>query len=133
MLNDIFTDKSLKPKEQIDKVARTLADGKLKISELIPFAEASKDPVKAGCIEALEFASKNDPKIISDKAFDFCVENLSAKAPRIKWESAKVIGNSAALHDKKLEKAVAALLINTEDKGTVVRWAAAYALGEIIN
>jgi HEAT repeat protein len=55
-----------------------------------------------------------------------------SKAPRVKWESAKVIGNSAHLFSDDLEEAIKNLLTNTEDKGTVVRWSAAFALGEIV-
>jgi hypothetical protein len=54
------------------------------------------------------------------------------KAPRVKWESAKVIGNIAYLYPDKLDKAIGNLLTNSEFSGTVVRWSAAFALGEIV-
>jgi hypothetical protein len=57
---------------------------------------------------------------------------LTAKAPRIKWESAKVIGNTANLFITKLDTPIKNLLVNTEHEGTVVRWSAAFALGEIL-
>jgi hypothetical protein len=43
-----------------------------------------------------------------------------------------VIGNVARLFPENLETAINNLLVNTEHEGTVVRWAAAFALGEII-
>ena len=57
---------------------------------------------------------------------------LTAKAPRVKWESAKVVGNIAHLYPAKLDTAIMHLLANTNHDGTVVRWSAAFALGEIL-
>jgi hypothetical protein len=76
----------------------------------------------------MEFASKTNPGIINDKGFEFAIESLKSDAPRVKWESAKVIANTAHLFPKMLNKAVGNLLINTEHSGTVVRWSAAGAL-----
>ncbi|GDX53125.1 hypothetical protein LBMAG27_21720 [Bacteroidota bacterium] len=62
----------------------------------------------------------------------FVSKALAEKAPRIKWESAKVIGNIAHQFPAKLEGAIKNLLVNTEHEGTVVRWSAAFGLGEIL-
>jgi len=43
-----------------------------------------------------------------------------------------VIGNIAHLYPNKLDRAIGNLLTNSESPGTVVGWAAAIALGEII-
>jgi hypothetical protein len=50
----------------------------------------------------------------------------------VKWESAKVIGNIAKLFPTQLDKCVNNLLLNAEKTGTVIRWATAYALAEIL-
>ncbi len=42
------------------------------------------------------------------------------------------MGNIAHLFPKKLDVAIANLFINTQHEGTVVRWSAAFALGEIV-
>lgn len=80
----------------------------------------------------MEFATKQQPTILTKNAFAFVCDTLTAKAPRVKWESAKVIGNTAALFSDQLDEAIVNLLQNSEHEGTVVRWSAAYALGEII-
>ncbi|MCC6370833.1 MAG: hypothetical protein IT236_07510 [Bacteroidia bacterium] len=130
---NLLKDKSLKSKQKTEALAQRLLSGDLKPQELIAFASAAKDPDKATCIEAFEAATKtNATTIASEKLLAFVTESLTSKAPRVKWESAKVIGNIAALYPKKLDKAIVNLLNNTEDKGTVVRWAAAFALGEIL-
>jgi len=109
-----------------------ILNGKVNVNDLIKFADEAKDPIKATCIEALEFASKQKPNVVSKKAFDFVTETLDAKAPRVKWESAKVIGNVVSLFPNDLEEPIRLLLKNSTFEGTVVRWSAAFALGEIV-
>jgi len=128
----ILNDKSKKPKERISKLAEAIINRSINIDELIEFALNSKDPIKASCIEALEYVSKKHPELINRRAFDFAINSLQEKAPRIKWESAKVIGNTVSLFANDLDKALHNLLENTEHEGTVVRWSAAFALGEIL-
>jgi hypothetical protein len=128
----LFNDKTIKPKHKIQLAGGWLLDGTIGCEELVQFAAKAKDPVKAGCIEALEYATKENPGVININGFQFVTEQLTAKAPRIKWESAKVIGNTAHLFTDKLDKPVSHLLDNAEHEGTVVRWSAAFALGEIV-
>ena len=102
------------------------------VEELIAFAERAKDSEKATCIEAIEYATKEKQEIADESVFSFVTKMLTNKAPRVKWESARVIGNIAHLFPTKLNKPIANLLVNTENDGTVVRWATSYALGEIL-
>ncbi|PIR08168.1 hypothetical protein COV53_04350, partial [Candidatus Gottesmanbacteria bacterium CG11_big_fil_rev_8_21_14_0_20_37_11] len=44
---------------------------------------------------------------------------------------ARVIANVSQRYPERAAKAVDKLMLNTKDKGTVVRWSAALALGEI--
>lgn len=129
---ELFNDKSLKPKEKTEALSKWVMNNSKNVNLLIEFAETSKDPVKATCIEALEFTTKKDPEISSLYWLEFVSKTLKENAPRIKWESAKVIGNIAHLYPKKLDLALNNLLVNSEHSGTVVRWSTAFALGEII-
>ena len=131
-LKELVANKTLKPKEKTEALSNLLLDNSISIAELLAFAENQKDPVKASCIEALEFASKQNPAIADLNVLTFATKNLKAKAPRIKWESAKVIGNVVSQLPNDLDEAIEALLSNTEHEGTVVRWSAAFALGEIL-
>lgn len=131
-LQELLTDKSTKPKEKTETLSRWLLDGSLPMDECLAFAEKQKDPAKATCIEAIEFATQQNPKIADEAVFLFVCNSLTAKAPRIKWESAKVIGNTAHLFQNLLKEAIANLLLNAKHEGTVVRWSAAFALGEIL-
>lgn len=131
-LEKILNNKAVKAKAKTETISKLLLDKKIDISELIKFAQNSKDPVKATCIEAIEFATKSKPETASSTCFDFVSKTLTEKAPRVKWESAKVIGNIAHLYPARLDDAIKSLLVNAEHPGTVVRWSAAFALGQII-
>jgi len=132
IFSSLFNDASLIPKERTESLGKLLLENPLIVDDLLIFAGASKDPVKATCIEALEFATAVNPGIATKTCFDFVTSALTAKAPRIKWEAARVIGNIAHLFPEQLGLTIINLLINTEHSGTVVRWSAATALGRIL-
>jgi HEAT repeat protein len=128
----LLKDKTKKIKEKTETISKWLLNGSMPVDELIAFAEKSKDPEKATCIEAIEYATKQNPEIADESVLSFVTKTLADKAPRVKWESARVIGNIAHLFPTKLSKPIANLLTNAEYDGTVVRWAASFALGEIL-
>jgi hypothetical protein len=129
---ELFNDKGSKPKAKTETLGAWLLDKTISIDELIAFAQTAKDSSKATCIEAMEFATKATPSIANENCLRFVSQTLADKAPRVKWESARVIGNIAHLFPTKLDQAIAHLLANSEHDGTVVRWSAAFAVGEIL-
>lgn len=96
------------------------------------FAERSAEAEKASCMEALEAVTRKDPGVADESCLKYLVKTLREDAPRVKWESAKAIGNIAHLYPDKLKTAIVNLLNNAESERVVVRWASAYALGEIL-
>jgi len=128
----LFQDKTLKPKERTEQLSQWLCQHPNQSDLLIEFAQSSKDPIKAGCLEAMEYATKENPAVCSSRFFDFACESLAEKSPAVKRESARLIGNTAGRFPKQLEKALTGLLNNSEHEGTVVRWSAAFAIGEIL-
>ncbi len=131
-ISELFADKTLKPKEKTEKLCQELDAGDITVSDLITFADKAKDAEKATCIESLEYLTKKDGTAIDRKVLDWVVAQLGAKAPHIKWESARVIGNTISQHPDIAEQAIPGLMENANNDGTVVRWSAAYALGEIL-
>jgi HEAT repeat protein len=131
-INEVLKDKTKKIKERTETISQWLLDGSMPIDELLAFAENAKDVEKATCIEAIEYATKQNSTLADDAVFAFVTKTLTEKAPRVKWESARVIGNIAHLFPTSLHETIRNLLINAEDEGTVVRWASAFALGEIL-
>lgn len=119
-----------KPKEIITLLAEKLKSDKKLIVELINCFENCSVAEKGNCMEAIEYVTKEDPEFVKN-CLDFVIEHINDKAPRVKWETARIIGNVAQRFPDKIKEAVPKLLENTNDKGTVVRWSAAFALTEI--
>jgi HEAT repeat protein len=132
ILETVLFDKMLKPSQKPGLLSNMLLESPSLVAELVILAGRAKDPDKANCIEALEHASLANPGIANDECFSLVVESLGSKAPRVKWESARVIANVAHRFPSRLPEAIPGLLANTEDPGTVVRWSAAFALGAIL-
>lgn len=131
-ISELISNKAIKPKEKTETLSNWILTEEISTNDLIAFASKAKDPAKATCIEALEYATKENPGVADIETFRFASESLTSKAPRVKWESARVIGNTAHLFSAELDTAITNLLVNSEHEGTVVRWSAAFALGEIL-
>jgi hypothetical protein len=131
-VEQVFQDKAIKAKAKVSTIGEWLAKNELPVEELLVYAEKQKASDKATCIEAVEYATKKEPAIANMHVFVYVVEALRNEEPRVKWESAKVIGNIVKLFPNQLDKAIPNLLRNAENTGTVVRWATAYALAEIL-
>lgn len=131
-IEQVFKDKTIKAKAKVSTIGEWLLNGELPIDELIAYAEKQKATDKATCIEAVEYATKKTPTIADENLLTYVTKALKDDEPRVKWESAKVIGNIAKLYPNQLDKAINNLLPNAEKTGTVVRWATAYALAEIL-
>jgi len=128
----IIESRTLKAKDKIIQIGELILTGMTSMNAVILAVKSKRGSNMATLMAALEFASKTKPEIITDKVFFFAIESLQDDAPRVKWEAAKVISNSAHLFPEHLKKAVVYLLPNTEHEGTVVRWSAATALSKII-
>ncbi len=131
-IEEFINDNYLKPSEKTETISKWLLEKTISIKELIDYAQTEKESVKATCIEAIEYATEEDPSIANENVLNFVSQTLNEKAPRVKWESARVIGNIAHLFPAKLNNAVGNLLANSDDSGTVVRWSTAFALSEIL-
>lgn len=128
----LLADKSIKAKEKTPVLGNMILNDISVIDIMVSLAQNAKDPIKGTLIEAMEYATQQKPEVVNTNCFYFIIENLESKAPRVKWESAKVIGNTAKIFPKLLPQAIEKLLVNTNHEGTVVRWSAAFALSEIL-
>lgn len=131
-IEQVFQDKTIKAKGRVSTIGEWLMSGELPIDELVVYAEKQRATDKATCIEAVEYATKKLPTVADENLLFYVIDALKDDEPRVKWESAKVIGNIAKLYPTQLDKAINNLLANAENPGTVVRWATAYALAEIL-
>jgi hypothetical protein len=132
MLEELFQNKAIKAKAKVSTIGEWIVKKDLPIDELIVFSDGSQASGKATCLEALEYATKKQPNIATEELLSYATKSLKDDAPRVKWEAAKIIGNISHLFPKQLSKSVTNLIKNAHNDGTVVRWATAYALGEIL-
>lgn len=119
-----------KSKEIVKLLAETLKREEKLINELIQYFENRSIAEKGNCIEAIEYVTKEKPEF-AENCLEFIIEHINDKAPRVRWEACRIIGNVAQRFPDKVKKAIPKLLENTRDKVTVVRWSAAFALTEI--
>src|SRR5947208_5566256 len=122
-VNDIFQDKAVRQKAKVEMISGLIIDREISIDDLINFAEKADETEKATCIESIEFATKKQPALATEKCLRFITKSLTSNAPRVKWESAKVVGNIASVFPTKLKPAIKELLVNSEYNGTVDRCA----------
>lgn len=119
-----------KPKEKVSLLADKAKKDKKILDELVEYFEAGSVADKGNCIEVMEYVSQDKPELIIPY-LDFIIENLDYNAPKVKWETARVIGNLASKYPDRVEKSIKKLVLNAKDDGTVVRWSVAFALTEI--
>ncbi|MDH3244073.1 MAG: hypothetical protein OEM26_05620 [Saprospiraceae bacterium] len=131
-VEDVLNDKTQKAKAKVKQIGQGLIDGAISLNIFLNVTEGQRGTNRATCIEALEFATRENPDIASKELLHFATQALQEEEPRTKWESAKVIGNIATKFPTHLDTAIASLLDNARHSGTVVRWASALALGEIL-
>lgn len=119
-----------KPKELLTYLSEKVKKDKGLLDD---FSQSLKNgsPVEKGiCMEVLEYVSQEKPELVIPYINEVTTY-LNYDAPRVKWEAARVVANLSSKYPEKTEKAIGKLMVNTKDKGTVVRWATAFALGEI--
>lgn len=100
------------------------------LAQVVDVLKTGTDVEKGTAAEVLKFVSKDDPDMVVPY-IDLLVDHINYKAPRVRWGCPEAIGNMARKHPDKVEKAIPKLLENLEDRSTVVRWCAAFALTEI--
>ena len=117
-------------KELVTRLAKAVIGDPKILSSFKEDLKNAKPTERGACMEVLEYTSKENPAVAKPH-IETVIAYLSDKAPKVKWESARILGNVAQRYPEDVAKSVDELLANTKDNGTVVRWSAAYALSEI--
>ncbi|MFN8309974.1 MAG: hypothetical protein U0T73_08420 [Chitinophagales bacterium] len=128
---EIIAEKNAKAKDKTIALSSGLLNGEFSMQQVLETAQQLKDAAKAILIEALEYATKERPQLMQAAVFDFLIECLQSKSPRVKMESARTIANCAALFPAHTEAAYYSLIKNAGDEGTVLRWSVATAMNEL--
>lgn len=127
---EILSSKS-KHKEQVELITRLAIKDKKVLAEVVDILETGTDVDKGTAAEVMKFVSKQKPEMLLPY-INLLIKYIDYKAPRVRWGCPESIGHIASKYPQHVEKAIPKLLGNLEDKSTVVRWCAAYALTEIV-
>ena len=120
----------MKHKEQVEIITALVESDQTALAELFDILKYGTDVQKGTAAEVMKFVSKEKPDMMVPY-IDTLIEYIDYKAPRVRWGCPEAIGNLASKYPLEVEGAIPKLLENLNDKSTVVRWCAAFALTEI--
>jgi len=120
-----------KPKELVAFITKKVVEDEKIFPQLIKILNSGSDVEKGTVADCMKHISAEKPEIVAPY-IDLLINYVNFKVPRVKWGIQESVGNIAKKYPLEAEKAVPNLLLNTQDKSTVVRWCAAYALTEIV-
>ena len=124
---------NIKPKEKQIKLVEAVLSNHIPIGEFITFFEAASDVDKGTCADAMKHISLAKP-VLLEPYIHILIRYINYPAPRVKWGILETIGNMANDFPKQAAEAIPYLLVNTSNdkkNTTVIKWCAAFALGEI--
>ena len=119
-----------KPKEKLAGLIEAVKQKKIPAKEFIEYFKSASDVEKGTCADAMKHISEDEPEILAPY-IDELIEYINYDTPRVKWGVPEAIGNLSQKYPDEAGEAIPKLLINTNNKSTVIRWCAAYALSEI--
>lgn len=131
-LIDILSDKSIKKIDARIMIIEGILNGTNTIEEIVLASQELKDNKISTILEAIEEISNKGLIVLSLDYLEFAKRYISSKDNSCKREASRIVGNLAYLYPMEVRDCIPALLDNTKDDGTVVRWGSAYALSRII-
>ena len=128
----LLAQKDVKKIEVREQLVSAIADGSFSLEDFKSRAGELNDKQTATFLEAVEAVTGKKLRLLSADYLHFAEQYILSDNNSCKREASRIVGNMAADYPEELETAVSALLKNTADSGTVVRWGSAYALERII-
>lgn len=129
---DIINDKSLKRLEKREVIVESIINRKVDFSTISEACEILPEKKVSLLLEAIEEVSRSKEFILEADYLDLAEKYILSSDNSCKREASRIVGNLANKYPTKLDDAIVALLKNTDNEGTVIRWASAYALSRII-
>ena len=129
---DILNQKGIKKIEMRKLLVDAITGGSFSLEEIESASDSLKDKQIATVLEAIEAVSGQKTAVLDVAYLTFAKRFILSENNSCKREASRIVGNMAADYPDMLGDAIPALLQNTRDSGTVVRWGSAYALARII-
>ena len=129
---ELLKDKSFKGTERRQAVVNMIVSGELTVNEVAAIATNIGEKQIATILEAVEEVSNKQMHPLEAAWLQWAGQYLSSENNSCRREASRIVGNMAAQYPDLLDYAIEPLMRNTSDEGTVIRWAAAYALSRIV-
>ena len=129
---ELLKDKSLKGTERRQAVVNMIVAGELTVTEVAAISAISGEKNVSTVLEAVEEVSNKHLCPLESAWLQWAESYISSENNSCRREASRIVGNMAAQYPDLLDDAIERLMKNTSDEGTVIRWAAAYALSRII-
>ena len=129
---ELLKDKSLKGTERRQAVVNMIVAGELTVNEVAAIATTIGEKQIATVLEAVEEVSNKRLCPLEAAWLQWTGPYISSENNSCRREASRIVGNMAAQYPDLLDDAIEHLMKNTSDEGTVIRWAAAYALSRIV-
>lgn len=128
----LLNNKSLKSTEKRAIIVEGLVKDEISLDQLVNNCKSLNEKQIAIILEAIEEITNKNIKQLDSAYLSFAEQFILSDNCSCKREASRIVGNLAQQYPHELETAVQALLKNTDDESTVVRWGSAYALSRII-
>ena len=129
---ELLKGKSLKGTERRQAVVNMIVAGELTVNEVAAIATTIGEKQIATILEAVEEVSNKHLCPLEAAWLQWAEPYISSENNSCRREASRIVGNMAAQYPDLLDEAIERLMKNTSDEGTVIRWAAAYALSRIV-
>ena len=131
-IKQIIDDKSLKRLEKRNALVEGIINGSFDFSAVSAACSLLPEKKISLLLEAIEEVSRSKEVALEEEYLKLSERYILSSDPSCKREASMIVGNLAVAFPEKLDRAITALLQNTDDDGTVIRWASAYALSRIV-
>ena len=129
---ELLKDKSFKGTERRQAVVNMIVAGELTVNEVAAIATTIGEKQIATALEAVEEVSNKRLCPLGAAWLQWAEPYISSENNSCRREASRIVGNMTAQYPDLFDEAIERLMKNTSDEGTVIRWAAAYALSRIV-
>ena len=129
---ELLKDKSFKGTERRKAVMNMIVAGELTVNEVAAISAIVGEKNVATVLEAVEEVSNKRLCHLESAWLQWAEHYISSENNSCSREASRIMGNMAAQYPDLLDDAIERLMQNTSGEGTVIRWAAAYALSRIV-
>lgn len=131
-VTEIVNNRELKHIEKRNSIAEAIINREFNFAIILEACESFPEKHISLLLEAIEEVSRSKEFALEADYLDLAEKYILSSDNSCKREASRIVGNLSNKFPTKLDNAITALLQNTKNDGTVVRWASAYALSRII-